>query len=188
MEKLICYIYDDMADFELTLAAFLGKIIGKEIITIGYDEEKIVSKTGIQYKPHITVKEALELTGVVGLIIPGGWNDEQRPELTALIQKIDREKNLLAAICAGPQYLARAGVLDHYKYTTTLTKESLESAGKEDFFPRENFIPENVIRDGHVITAVGRAFVDFAIEIVDYFNEFTNEEEKVSIRNSYKGL
>jgi len=119
---MLCFIYKDMADFEMTLPITVaGLWLEKELITIAYEKEAIISKPGVQYTPHATVKEALEFEDVEGLIIPGGWNDEQRPELTELIQKLNNENKMLAAICAGPQYLARANVLKGKKYTTTAT-------------------------------------------------------------------
>lgn len=192
MGKILCFIYDDMADFEMTLATTVAsQWLEKELVTIAYEKEVITSKPGVQYMPHDTVKNALDFDDVEGIIIPGGWNDEQRTELTDLLGKLHREEKMLAAICAGPQYLARAGVLNNNKYTTTLTEEYMKTQNKEDFFPRDNFVKQNVVRDGNIITAVGRAFVDFAVEIADYFGVFDNPENeftKESIANNYKGL
>jgi len=189
MSKILCYIYDDMADFELVLACQLLKYLNKfELVPIAYEMETVKSNPGLVYQPVATVKQALEFEDVEGMIIPGGWNDEQREELTKLIQKVHQEGKLIAAICAGPKYLARAGVLDNHKFTTTLTKEYLEEQGKEDFFPRNNYKEQNVVKDGNVITAVGAAFVDFAVEIADFFNLFENKEEKEETSRSFKGL
>ena len=189
MGKVLCFIYNDMADFELTLSThFVGLYAKKEIVPIAYDINVIRSAPGMCYYPAATVKEALEYTDVEGLIIPGGWNDDQREELTELINKINNEGKLLTAICAGPQYLARAGVLEGKKYTTTLTEQVMKDRGVEDPFPRETFVPEKVVRDGNIITAVGSAFVDFAAEILDWYGVLENEEEKKEIAEHYKGL
>lgn len=192
MGKILSYIYNDMADFELTLPCTVaGLWIEKELITIAYEKEAVTSKPGLMYQPHATVKEALEFEDVEGIIIPGGWGDEQRPELTELIQKLNNENKLIAAICAAPKFLARAGVLNDKKYTTTLTPKYFETEGKDDFFPRDNFTGEKVVRDRNIITAVGASFVDFAIEIADYFKVFDDPEQnydKETIAKSYKGL
>ncbi|MDF2530846.1 MAG: thiamine biosynthesis protein ThiJ [Clostridia bacterium] len=189
MSKILCFIYNEMADFEMVLACQFLKYMKKfELIPVAYSMEPVMSNPGLVYQPSVTVKQALEYDDIEGLIIPGGWNDEQREELTQLIQKLYSKGVLTAAICAGPQYLARAGILDNSKFTTTLTKEYLESIGKEDFFPRQNFLRQNVVRDGHVITAVGNAFVDFAAEIADYFNMFSNNEEKQGYIKHFKAI
>lgn len=187
MEKILCFIYDDMVDFEMTLACHL---VNKEIIPIAYEIKVIRSNSGMCYYPMATVKEALEYTDVTGLIIPGGQNDEQRQELTDLINKLNDEGKLLAAICAGPQYLARAGILVGKKYTTTLTKDKLKEYFPKalvDPFPRNTYINRNVVRDNNIITAVGNAFVDFSIEILDYFGNFKDEKEKRIYSSHYKG-
>lgn len=187
MSKILCFIYNEMADFELVLACQMLRYLNKfELVPVAYGMETIKSNPGLVYQPVATVKQALEFDDVEGLIIPGGWNDEQREELTQLIQKLHKAGKLVSAICAGPQYLARAEILENHKYTTSLTKEYIESQGKEDFFPRHNYLVENIVRDGNVITAIGEAFVDFAIEIGDYFNLFENQEEKEEIRKAYK--
>lgn len=187
MGRLLCFIYEGMVDFEMTLACHL---VDKELITISYESKIIRSKSGICYYPICTVKEALNYADIDGLIIPGGYNDEQRYELTELINKLNNHGKLLSAICAGPQYLARAGVLKGKKYTTTLTEDKLKEyfpLVTEDPFPRDTYVNENVVRDTNIITAVGNAFVDFAIEIGDYFSNFKNEEEKKAYAKHYKG-
>lgn len=181
MGKILCFVYNGMVDFELTLAAhFLGSFAGREVVPIAYEVETVTAKSGLHYCPKATVKEALQFEDVEGLIIPGGWNDEQRVELTELIRELDKENKLLAAICAGPKYFAKAGVLEDHKYTTTLTEA--------DFFPKHNFLDKKVVRDGNMITAVGVAFVDFAVEIADYLGLFANPEEKKECSLDFKGL
>lgn len=189
MEKVLGFIYDDMADFEMTLALnLLGNNAEKEVVMIAHENRTIVSKAGVLYQPHCTVKEALEIEDVDGLIIPGGWKDEQSEELSALIQKLHSEQKLLAAICRGPSYLARAGVLGDARYTTTYSEKLVKELGVEDPFNRNHFQKENVVRDQHIITATGTAFVDFAMEILDFFDEFDDQEEKEEIASIYKGL
>lgn len=188
MGKILCYIYNDMADFELTFACQLLKYGSKEIVPISYDAGTVVSNPGLIYKAAASVKEALAFEDVEGIIIPGGWNDEQRPELTELIQKLYRQGKLTAAICAGPQYLARAGILSGHKYTTTLNAEHFSGKGAEDVFPRENYVESGIVRDGNVITAKDSGFVDFAVEIFDWFGLFEDIKEKEDTLKYYKNL
>lgn len=189
MEKILGFIYDDMADFEMTLALnLLAYNAKKEIIMIAYENRPVVSGAGLLYQPHCLVNDALEMSNVHGLIIPGGWNDEQSEELSKLIQKLHSENKLLAAICRGPSYLARAGVLDNVKYTTSYSEDLVKELGVQDPFNRNNFLQQNVVRDEHIITADGNAFVDFAMEILDYFSIFEDEEEKNKVASIYKGF
>lgn len=189
MNKILCFVYDDMADFELVLACQTIKYLDRfELVPIAYEMKPVKSNPGLLYQPVATVKDALNFDDVEGLIIPGGWNDEQREELTQLIQKLHQNNKLLAAICAGPQYLARAGILNNCKYTTTLTKDYFESQGIEDLFPRENYTAQKVVRDENVITALGNSFIEFAAEIGDWFVLFENNEEKQDYIRHFKAL
>ena len=103
MNKILCFVSDEMADFEITLVFHKLKTIGnKEIITVGYDLTPVVSESGLTYLPNRTIEQVLDLPGVEALIIPGGPIRSQRDKLTELILKLDNEKRLLAAICNGP--------------------------------------------------------------------------------------
>lgn len=184
MGKILVFLYNEMADFEITFAThMLGYNGQKEIITISYEDKIVTSKSGLSYAIQKTVKEALNEKDVEGLIITGGWNGEIRNELMLLINKLNDENKLLAAICAGPRFLAKAGILKDKKYTTSL--ETWEDYQKdlfeeEDPFPRENYINERVVVDKNVITSKGHAFVDFAVEIFNWFNLFKDNKEKIS--------
>lgn len=191
MEKVFVFIYDEMADFEITFVThLLGADVGKEIITIAYEDKLIRSKSGIAYKPSRIIKDVLE-EDAEGLIIPGGWNGEIRPELIELIRKLNANGKLLGAICAGPRFLAKAGVLDDKKYTTSIvewTDKQMQQFMESDPFPRENFILERVVRDNNIITAQGTAFIDFAIEICDWYGAFEGEEDKNDFVKIIKGI
>ena len=139
----------------------------------------------MQFVPKMTVKEALELDDVDGLIIPGGWERECREELIELIKKLHSQKKLIAAICAAPEFLAKAGILQDHKYTTTINEESRNKM--IDLFPSENFIDKRVVVDKNVITAMGSAYREFGISILDYFESFENDEERKSYIEMYKG-
>lgn len=190
MGKILLFIYDRMADFEVIYATHvLGVGLKKEIIPIAYEDKLIRSEPGIVYKPLKLVKEVLD-EDVEGIIIPGGWNGEIRDELIELIQKLNKEEKLVAAICGGPRFLAKAGVLDSVKFTTSLanwTDELKQRFNEEDPFPRNNFVQTRVIKDRNVITAQGYAFVDFAIEICDYFKGFDDEEDKQKYTEFIRG-
>ena len=187
MGKVLYYLYSDMADFEITFSShLLGACAGKEIITVAYEKNIIKSRSGMEYRAKTSVAEACGFSDVEALVITGGYQWNQRQELTKLIQKLDREGVLLAAICAGPIYLARAGVLDHKKYTTTLTEEYFKNNGVVDPFPRENFIDDVLVIDKNIITSINATFIDFGIEIADHLKCFNTPEEKNEFIGIYK--
>lgn len=192
MNKILIFLFDGMTDYEITFLAHLLNVdAGKEIITISYEDNLIMGKTGFTYKPSKLVKDVLN-EDVEGLIIPGGWFGDTKSELMELINNLNSKGKLIGAICgAGTVFLAKAGILDKVKYTTPVvdwTQKHIDVFGEKDPFPRNNFISQRVVRDRNIITAQGIAFVDFAIEICDWFKLFDNQEERNTFTNNIKGL
>ncbi|WP_411170676.1 DJ-1/PfpI family protein [Clostridium sp. MB05] len=148
-------------------------------------------RSGFLYKPSRLVSDVLN-EEVEGLIIAGGWYGETRPELIELIQNLNSKGMIIAAICgAGTVFLAKAGILNNVKYTTPAsewTQKHKEIFGEKDPFPRATFIEDRVVRDKNIITAQGIAFIDFAIEICDYFNLFESKYDKDNFYNIIRGI
>ncbi len=179
MGKILCFISENMADFEITLVLHKLKQIGaRDIVAVGDTFGSFTSESGLRYLPDTTLAQAFNLEDVEGLIIPGGPIQPQQPVLTDLIRRLDVEKKLLAAICNGPQYLAYAGILTHRKFTTSCSPAAIAELGIIDPFPRQNYLDRRVVRDGHVITAKGRAFVDFAFEIFAYLGIYQSDPQE----------
>lgn len=191
MGKILVFIFEEMTDYEITfITHLLGTEAEKEIITVAYENKTIKSRSGFLYKPARLVSDVL-FEDVDGLIIPGGWYGDTRIELITLINNLNTKGRLISAICgAGTVFLAKSGVLNNVKYTTPVvewTKKHIEIFGEEDPFPRKNFIQERVVRDRNIITGQGIAFIDFAIEICDWFNLFENQENKDNFIKNIKG-
>ncbi|KAB3538570.1 thiamine biosynthesis protein ThiJ [Alkaliphilus pronyensis] len=191
MKKILVFIYDDMADFEITfLTHLLGTNTEKEIIPVAFEDKIIKSRCGMLYKPLMLVKDILVNDEIEGLIITGGWNGEIRVELMDLIKELNDRNKLLAAICAGPRFLAKAGVLKDKKYTTSIiewTDEHKAQFNEDDPFPRNNFENKRALTDRNIITAQGVAFIDFAVEVCEWFSLFNNEKEKTDFLKTIKG-
>ncbi len=179
--KVFLYLYDTMADFEATLAAYyLNQQENFEIIPISMDTQPKTAISGILYLPTLTVADITTIDEeIAGIIFPGGYDIICPPPLQNLIVELHNKKKLVAAICAGPTFLALAGILEGKNYTTTRLFNYYEDYPDQvDPFPRDNFQDQRVVRDGNIITAVGHAFVEFALEIWDYFELFENEAER----------
>lgn len=190
MGKILIFIYDGMADFEISfLAHLLGADCGKELLVIANNSEIVQSKSGMLYKPHKALRQIFD-EEVEGLIIPGGWLANLDEKLIDIIRDLHKRNKLIAAICAGPWILAKAGVLNNCKYTTSIVEwqeKHLEFFGIDDPFPREGYIERRVVRDGNVITAKGIAFIDFTIEVCDYLGLYKDDNEKKDFEKDIKG-
>lgn len=191
MGKILVFIFDRMTDYQITfITHLLSADGGKEIITIAYEHKTIKGRSGLLYKPDRLVTDVLN-EDVEGLILCGGCYGDAKPELIHLINKLNLEKKLLGAICgAGTVLLAKAGVLNNIKYTTPIDdwgQEQIDLYGGKDPFPRENLVLARVVRYENVITAKGIAFIDFAIEICDWFNLFENQQDRNNFVKDIKG-
>ncbi|MDA0709721.1 MAG: DJ-1/PfpI family protein [bacterium] len=167
--KVLCFFSKEMADFEITLLFHKIKTVSDhEIVTVGYDLEPLVSESGLTYLPNQTISQVMAEPDTDALIIPGGSIFPQREGLTQLIKKLDSERKLLAAICNGPQYLGPAGVLDTHRFTTSNSRGKIRALNVTDPFPWEKYVDKRVVLDRRIITAKGRAFVDFTFAVCDY--------------------
>jgi putative intracellular protease/amidase len=187
MGSIVCFVPEAYADFEVTLALHLAKDVGKrKIVTAGYTREPVTSYSGIKTVADLTLTEAASITDLEAFIMPGGPLREHDERLSSFLQTLDRDGRLLAAICFGPQYMARAGILQNRRFTTSCSPANIKRKGIADPFPRENFVNDRVVTDGNVITAQGHAFVDFAFAIARYLGFY--EENKAGLDMLYDAV
>jgi len=178
MSAILCYIYPDMADFEVVVALHRLRNAGRrQILTIAESKAEVVSQSGLRYLPDMTIGEALH-TDAEALIIPGGPINNDQNAILPLIRQMDANGRLIAAICFGPQFLGRAGLLDSHRFATSCTAAHIAALGVEDPFPRQHFVDRRVVCDGNVITAQGHAFIDFAIEICRYLKVYSTAQQE----------
>ncbi len=99
------------------------------------------------------------------IILPGGagaWKLREDPRVIELVQKYDRANKMIAAICAAPMVLGKAGVVKGKK-VTSYPGEEIESYLKE-----ATYVNERVVTDGNITTSRGpfTAF-DFGYALVE---------------------
>lgn len=176
-KKILCYIYDNMADFEISvLLHYLKNIGGYEIIAVTDEMGKVTAQSGLHFVPDKCIAEIGKIEAYDALVIPGGPIDNNQNGICPVIRELLSNQKLVAAICFAPQFLGRAGVLKEYAYTTSCTEETVQFMGVEDPFPRENYRDARCVVDRNVITAQGHAFVDFAEAVCAYLGVFETEE------------
>lgn len=191
MGKILCYIYEEMADFEISLLLHRLRNAGaREIISISETTAPVTAQSGLTYIPDKTIADimlteqdvisenSVLLADIEALIIPGGPIDNEQNAICPLARAVAEQGKLLAAICFAPQFLGRAGILDSYQYTTSCSEAKIAQLGCEDPFNRENYVFQRTVVDRNVITAQGYAFVDFAIEVCRYLKIFTSPKQE----------
>jgi len=190
-KRLLVYYYEGMADFELSgVAIVTGCFMEYRIDSVARSMEPVKALTGLLYQPTLPWQELKRMGADAfdGLIIPGGNKIEFYDDLMGLIREFNDQGKLTAAICAGPQYLGKAGILNGRRFTASFTLEEIAQKVQEGIFPSAGWTSEKVVRDQNVITADGFSFIDFGIEIGDYFHSFKTPEEKENVKKALKGL
>ena len=187
MGNILYFIPDDFADFEGVLALHILKEIGKRnVITVGCARDPVTGQSGVHYAADITLAEAAKLPDIEAFILPGGPLRKPNEALSALLNALHGQGKLLAAICFAPQYLAHAGLLANHRYTTSCTPATIHRKGIPDPFPRGNFVGDRVVKDRNIITAQGRAFIDFAFVVAEYLGLY--ETHEVDLRLLQKAI
>lgn len=188
-KSVLCYIYNNMADFEISvLLHYLKNIGGYEITAVADESSVITAQSGLHFVPDKIFSELSETDEYDVLVIPGGPIDNNQNAICPVIKRMVLDQKLVAAICFAPQFLGRAGVLKEYTYTTSCAEETIRSFGVEDPFPRENYRKDRVVVDRNVITAQGHAFVDFAEVVCEYLGVFECEEMRRAHFEKMRGL
>ncbi|KKN50265.1 hypothetical protein LCGC14_0634570 [marine sediment metagenome] len=186
MKNILCFVYDSFVDYEISLVCTeINLDENCQVIYISYQNSYVKSSAGLKLKPDKIIAEIESINDFNGLIITGGYNRELKTELEQLMFKLNNEKKLIAAICGGPEFLAKAGILNGRNYTTSMPPNEYEEQGEKDPFPRETFIDSRMVRDDNIITAKGHAFVDFTLEIWEWLDLYENETEREECKRLY---
>lgn len=140
---------------------------GIETKTVSINSTALVTGThNIKVYADLTLDDISLNDNIEGIMLPGGMpgaaNLEACSNVQAFIEKADKEKTLISAICAAPYVLGVKGLL--------CGKNATCFPGFEDKLTGAHVTGEKVTRDGNIITAKGMgAAYEFGIEIVKYF-------------------
>ena len=90
---------------------------------------------------------------------PGSNNLKKDKRVLSLVQNYQKGQKLITAICAAPTVLHAAGILKGKKVTSY--------PSEREIFTESNYLEENVVQDGKIITSrgVGTA-IEFALHLI----------------------
>ena len=135
-----------------------------EVVTAGLKEGLVEGSHKIKMLPDTTL-EKIDYRDFDGLVLPGGapgfvnlGNDER---ILKMAREMDEKGKVVAAICAAPSVLIKAGVLQGRKATVS-------PSGKAQVQACANFSEERVVVDGNLVTSrsPGTA-LEFALKLVE---------------------
>ena len=165
--KVIVFLAEGFEEVEaLTVVDYLRRIenMGVDTVSIG-ESLQVLGAHNIEVKADKYINDLEDLTSYDGLVIPGGMpgatNLRDHENVIRIIKQMNDQGKLIAAICAGPIVLEKAGIIDGKKVTSY--------PGFDKDLPNSIYKNKALVADGNIITAQGPAkAVDFAIEIVRY--------------------
>lgn len=164
--KVLLFLADGFEEVEaITVVDYLRRMdIVVDTISIT-DDLKVRGAHDINVIADKKIDDLKDINSYNGVIIPGGLpgatNLRDNNRVIEIVNKMSEDDKLLAAICAGPIVLEKAGLIKGKNITSY--------PGFEDDLKDGNHIGQKVVKDSNMITARGPALaVDFAIEIVGY--------------------
>ncbi|MGB5101182.1 MAG: DJ-1 family glyoxalase III [Methanothrix sp.] len=135
-----------------------------DVVTAGLKEGLVEGSHKIKMLPDTTL-DKIDYRDFDGLVLPGGapgfinlGNDER---ILNMAREMDRAGKLVAAICAAPSVLIKAGVLQGRRATVS-------PSGKAQVEACAHFSEERVVVDGNLITSrsPGTA-LEFALKLAE---------------------
>lgn len=136
---------------------------GVEVIVAGVGQREVTGSHGMTIETDLMIEQYQGDPDIV--ILPGGMpgaaNLKKSQSLEVLLEKMQKEKKLIAAICASPAVvLAPSGILDGKKATCFPGYENQLGS-------KVKFSPERVVTDGLVVTSRGPGTaMEFSLELV----------------------
>ena len=135
-----------------------------QTVAVGTDSLQVPSTRGVTVTADLSLSDA-ERTLPLGVVLPGGLPGADNlnvPAIHRILNGVNENGGLLAAICAAPYVLGQQGLLKGKKATCY--------PGFEEHLKGADIQKLPVVCDQNVITAMGMgASIPFGLAIVAYF-------------------
>ncbi|HPT18911.1 MAG TPA: DJ-1/PfpI family protein [Methanothrix sp.] len=164
MSRVLVPLAEGFEEIEAVNVIDILRRAGIEVVTVGLKEGMVTGSHKIAVQPD-TALSKIDFRGFDGLVLPGGapgfvnlGNDER---ILNMAREMDRAGKVVAAICAAPSVLIKAGVLQGRRATVS-------PSGKTQVEACAHFSEERVVVDGNLVTsrAPGTA-LEFALKLVE---------------------
>ena len=161
MAKALVLMAEGFEEIELTSIVDILRRGGVTVTIAGLKDGLITGSREIKMQPDVTLDGIKEMYDII--ILPGGspgyvnlGNDRRVIEI---VKRYNAEGKIVAAICAGPSVLVKAGILGGKK--ATIFK------GMENELKNAVYVDKTVVVDGNILTSQGPGTaMEFAIELL----------------------
>lgn len=172
--EVLIILLDQFADWE---AGFIAPALNAgidpesksetkyEIKILSLAKDPIFSIGGLKVLPDYDIQSIPKEHA--GLILIGGmkWFTPETKHLIPIIEDALEKNLLVAGICNASVFLGMNGFLDNVKHTSNTLEYLREYAGIK-YRGEKNYIHEQAVRDGNIVTANGSGYLEFCREIL----------------------
>lgn len=181
MKKVLIFIHDGFADYELSyVASFLRTSKGAEMIFVSPGSNDVISKAGLQIKTNKVLDDGLVAEDYDALLLIGGrfWrsNDFSNEILCELVGDFIRCNKVVGAICDASTFLAYNGFLNYHQHTGNGKNYFIETCPAYD--GEDKYLEEQCVVDTPFITANGTAGIEFGYEVCKALDIGSEEERQ----------
>lgn len=191
MDKFLVFLANGCEDVEsITVIDYLRRA-NVEVDSVSCEDDlDITTRSNIIFKAEKMLNE-INPNDYCGLYIPGGTKGAEslrdNDQVIEIIRDFDKEGKIIAAICAGPIVLDKAGVLKDKKVTSFPSiRDQLADIG-------EYIDDQLVVTDGNITTSRGAAVTNYLamrlIEILkgrEVLDEVNFGTQQTSVEKYYK--
>ena len=191
MDKFLVFLANGCEDVEaITVIDYLRRA-NVEVDSVSCEDDlNIRTRSNMVFKADKILNE-INPNDYCGLYIPGGTKGAEslrdNDQIIEIIRDFDKEGKIIAAICAGPIVLDKAGVLKDKKVTSFPSiKDDLTNIG-------EYIDDQLVVTDGNITTSRGAAVTNYLamrlIEILkgrEVLDEVNFGTQQISVEKYYK--
>ncbi len=167
MKKIIVPLANGFEELEAITIIDVLKRANIEVEIISLADLEVKSSNQILIKADKKINQIIK-QDLSGIILPGGMpgakNLKNNQKIIELIQYLDEKNALVAAICAAPIVLSKAGIITDKKITSY--------PGFAAELNTNHYLKQRVVKDGNIITARGPGVaLEFSLEIVEYLKD-----------------
>ncbi|QOV12593.1 DJ-1/PfpI family protein [Viridibacillus arvi] len=174
-KEILFVVLEEFADWEMSyVAAFLNNTEKYITKLVSVSEDVIKSIGGIRVLPDYTFRNMPEI--FYGLILIGGnsWRKPLNNNVIPIMEKALSMDIPIGAICDATVFMGANGWLNDIKHTSNDLKD-LKTYAKDNYRNEINYVLEQAVSDGKIVTANGTASLEFAKEILELLEAYPKE-------------
>jgi 4-methyl-5(b-hydroxyethyl)-thiazole monophosphate biosynthesis len=165
MPKALVALAQGCEELEAVTVIDLLRRANIEVVSAGLSPDPVICSRGVVLIADTTLKKAAQMDDFDIVILPGGLpgadNLADSPLLNQVLKKMAAEGKYIAAICAAPRVLAKAGLLEGKRVTAY---PGFIEGGN---YPGVHYTGGAVEVDGKIVTSRGPGTaMDFALTLI----------------------